>query len=88
MRYRSRTDIIVDILRVAVEGGATKTSLMHTAVVPYSRLKQYLAVLVDNAYLEWDRASDTFRTTEKGRRFLRNIEEFGDIMMKSMTEAS
>jgi predicted transcriptional regulator len=45
MRYRSRTDIVAQILEAANDGGddgATQAKIMYKAFLPYAQLKEYL----------------------------------------------
>jgi predicted transcriptional regulator len=70
MRYRSRTDIISEILDVANGGSATRTKIMYKAYLSYGQLKEYLSVLTDNGLLSYDAHTQTFKTTEKGLRLL------------------
>lgn len=69
MKYRSRTEIASRILESAT-GGATKTKIMYKAFLSYAQLKEYLAVLEENGLLEYDKSEQTFKTTQKGSRFL------------------
>lgn len=52
MKYRSRTDIVSQVLEAA-NGGATKTKIMYKAYLSYEQLKEYLMVLVQNDLLEY-----------------------------------
>jgi predicted transcriptional regulator len=45
MKYRSRTEIVGNILDAA-NGGATKTKIMYKAFLSYVQLKEYLSVLI------------------------------------------
>ena len=65
MTYRSRTDIISEIL-VAANGGVTQTKIMYKALLNYAQMKQYLMVLTHNDLLSYDLDTRTFKTTEKG----------------------
>ncbi|HEY9388099.1 MAG TPA: winged helix-turn-helix domain-containing protein [Nitrososphaeraceae archaeon] len=69
MKYRSRTDITVLILEAA-NGGATKTKIMYKSFLSYAQLKEYLTMLLENELLEYEEATQTFRTTEKGLHLL------------------
>ena len=40
--YRSRIEIISQILEIANGGGATKSKIMYKALVDYDQLKEYL----------------------------------------------
>ncbi|MDQ6865015.1 MAG: winged helix-turn-helix domain-containing protein [Thermoproteota archaeon] len=44
MKYRSRSDIIELLLNAANGGGATKTKLMYSALISFSRLREYLSL--------------------------------------------
>jgi len=71
MRQRSRTDIIGDILDAANEaGGIGKTKMMYKAFLSYAQLKDYLPVLTENRLLHFDDGAQTFKTTQKGLKFL------------------
>jgi predicted transcriptional regulator len=70
MRYRSRTDIISEILDVANGGSATRTKIMYKVYLSYNQLKEYLMLLTQNNLLSYDAYNQTYRTTEKGLRFL------------------
>jgi predicted transcriptional regulator len=81
MRYRSRTDIISEILDAANGSSATKTKIMYNAYLSYNQLKEYLTILTENNLLSYDLYSHTFTTTERGLRFLQ-IRNQMDSMIK------
>jgi predicted transcriptional regulator len=70
MRYRSRTDIISQILDTANGGGATKTKILYKACLSHNQLRDYLTVLAESGLLSYDGLTHTFKTTEKGLKFL------------------
>jgi predicted transcriptional regulator len=70
IKYRSRTDITAQILEAA-NGGATKTKIMYKAFLSYQPLKEYLRVLVENGLLEYEKETQTFKTTDKGKNLLK-----------------
>lgn len=70
MKYRSRTDIVSQILDAA-NGGATKTRIMYKAFLSYAQLKEYLSVMTENGLIEYEEGANKFKTTEKGIKFLR-----------------
>ena len=74
MISRSRTDIIEDMLQVA-EPGVIKTRMMHRAFLSFSQLKTYLELLIDSGLLEYSEEEKLYRTTEKGRYFLKTYKE-------------
>ena len=73
MRYRSGTEIVSQILEIVNGSGSkgeTQTKIMYKAFLSYGQLKQYLTILADNDLLRYDGETHTFKTTEKGLRFL------------------
>ena len=72
MRYRSRTDIVAQILEAANGGdGATQAKIMYKAFLSYAELKEYLTVMVENGLLKYNEREQIYKTTEKSNRFLR-----------------
>jgi predicted transcriptional regulator len=81
MGYRSRTDIISQILEIGNGGGATKTQIIYKAFLNYDNLKEYLAILTESDLLRYDLDTRTFKTTEKGLTFLQAYSQI-DQMLK------
>jgi predicted transcriptional regulator len=79
MNYRSRTEIVAMILD-STNGGATKTKIMYKAFLSYHQLKEYLLMLIENDLIEYLNGIQTFRTTEKGLRFLKMYNEIGELL--------
>jgi predicted transcriptional regulator len=81
-KYRSRTEIIHDILRTANSdgNGASQTKVMYNAFLSYIQVKEYLAILVDDGLLQHDLDTRRFRITEKGFRFLQLCDQIGDLI--------
>ena len=84
MKNRSRTEIVSNILDAA-NGGATKTKIMYTAFLSYNQLKEYLSALIANNLIEYFEGTKTFKTTEKGLKFLNkynDIKEYYSYIRK------
>jgi len=79
MKYRSRTDIVSQMLEAA-NGGATKTKIMYSAYLSYAQLKEYLTVLVEGGLMEYQPAEQKYRTTEKGIKFLSTYSQIGQMI--------
>jgi predicted transcriptional regulator len=79
MTYRSRTDIISEILEAA-NGGITQTKIMYKVLLNYAQMKQYLMVLTHNGLLSYELETRTFKTTEKGLRFLYTYNQMYDMI--------
>ena len=71
MTGRSRLEIISQILETANGGVSTKIMIMYKANLSYLQLKNYLATLRNKNLLSYDLDTHTFKTTEKGLRFLK-----------------
>jgi predicted transcriptional regulator len=80
MTHRSRTEIMGKILDDANGGGATRTKIMYSGFLSYSQMKRYLMVLTQNDLLSYDLNTRTFKTTEKGLRFLEAYNRMDDMM--------
>lgn len=84
MKYRSRTDIVSQILDAA-NGGATKTKIMYKGYLSYAQLKDYLATLLQNGLIEHFEAENIYKTTAKGLAFLKAYHRM-DLLTGSMVE--
>ncbi len=80
MKYRSRTDIVSQILEAA-DGGVTKTKIMYKAYLSYAQLKEYLAVLLENGLLEFEKGTQTYKSTSKGQLFLKTYTQLGGLIV-------
>jgi len=78
--YRSRVEIISQILESAKGGDATKTKIIYNAFLSYYQLKEYLTILKECDLLSYDGQTHTFKTTKKGLRFLNFYNEISDVI--------
>ncbi|HET9807931.1 MAG TPA: winged helix-turn-helix domain-containing protein [Nitrososphaeraceae archaeon] len=83
MKYRSRTEIVSNILEAA-NGGVTKTKIMYKAFLSYNQLKEYLSVLSENNLLEYLKGTQTYKTTEKGLNLLKMHNEMGELLQTTI----
>jgi predicted transcriptional regulator len=81
MRYRSRTEIISEILNAANGGDATMTRIMYKALLGYNQLKEHRVLLTEKDLLRYEGTTGTFKTTQKGLQFLQ-ISNHIEQMMK------
>ena len=79
MKYRSRTEIVSNILNAA-NGGATRTKIMYKAFLSYSQLKEYLSILVENNLLESQEGTQIYKTTEKGLNLIKMYNEIRELL--------
>jgi predicted transcriptional regulator len=87
MAYRSRTEIVTQILEIANgggssydNGGVSKTRIMHKANLNYSQLQTYLLILIEHDLLRYDGQTHSFKTTEKGFSFLSAYDQIDQLM--------
>lgn len=85
MKYRSRTDIISQMLEAA-NGGATKTRIMYKAYLSYAQLKEYLSVMMENGLVEYIEGEQVFRTTAKGLKFMSIYSQIGNLSNPMVSE--
>lgn len=83
VRKRTRFDIIFEILRVALSGGATKAKIIKEANINSKMADRYVSFMLENNLLKELFIGDrrVFKTTEKGNRLLN---EFGGVIDVAM----
>ena len=79
MKYRSRTEIVGNILDSA-NGGASKTKIMYKAYLSYNQLREYLTILIENNLIEYLDGDNKFKTTEKGLNLLKMHNEMAQLL--------
>ena len=84
MKYRSRSEIIALILETAARTneGATKTKVMYTAFLSHTQLERYLTIALEGGLIEFQEATKTYRTTEKGLHFLQISNQLDGMISK------
>ena len=80
MTIRSRIEIISQILETANGGITSKIKIMYKANLSYAQLKDYLMILSDKDLIGYNLDTRTFKTTEKGLRFLEIYSKLDDVM--------
>ena len=81
MRSRSDIDIMAEVLHAASErSGAGRTKIMYGAFLSYKQLKKYLPALTERGLLNYDIDTLTFKTTQKGLRFLDTYNQIYDAI--------
>jgi predicted transcriptional regulator len=80
MKYRSKINIISQILEAANGGNVTRTKIAYKAFLNYYQLKEYLMLLTEKDLLRYDKDTQTFKTTEKGLRFLDTYNQMDDMI--------
>jgi predicted transcriptional regulator len=86
MRGRDRTEIIAQILEVAKDGGTMKTKIMYAVGLSFNQLKEYLALLEDNALLLYNDGLKIYKTTDKGFVFLQSYSQINNMLTPTKLE--
>jgi predicted transcriptional regulator len=84
--YRTRIEIIVEILKTANGGNATRTKIMYQAFLSYLQLKEYLPMLTERSLISYNTDTRTYKTTEKSLMLLEAYNVLVDLMLKKTQE--
>jgi len=76
--YRTRYDIIRDILKVAKDG-THKTRIVYKANLNFEIIDGYLDILTEKGLVTRD--NGTIKTTERGKRYLETFRTLQFIML-------
>ncbi|MGI0025494.1 MAG: winged helix-turn-helix domain-containing protein, partial [Nitrososphaera sp.] len=77
---RGKIEIMGDILSVCVDGNIKKTHIMYRGNLSHDMLKAYTDELRKKGLVELTQAKRQFRTTAKGKEFLRNYERIKELL--------
>ena len=91
MKYRSRTDIISNMLEVAANldgscGSITKTKIMRKSFISFDQLNEYLSYLLEKKLLDYDNKTAEYKITDTGLKFLKAIDELSIFTAGSKTD--
>ena len=71
MKYRDRNEITAQILESANGNRVRLTKIMFDGYLSHTVTKEYLVLLIEQGLIEYQDGERTFKTTEKGIKFLR-----------------
>ncbi len=77
---RGKIEIMGDILSVCIDGNIKKTHIMYKGNLSHDMLKAYTDELKRKGLVELIHAKGQFRTTSKGKEFLRNYERIKELL--------
>jgi predicted transcriptional regulator len=79
---RSKFEIISEILAVSMNNGVNITKIVYKVNLNFKMAQEYISYLVENEFLEevTDGTKKKYRTTEKGRDFIRKFREACDAL--------
>jgi len=70
MKYRDRNEITAQILESANGNRVRLTKIMFDGYLSHTVTKEYLVLLIEQGLIEYLDGERTFKTTEKGMKFL------------------
>ncbi len=83
MKYRSRSEIVNQILQCSGHGGCTKTKIMYKAYLSYAQMKEYLKFLEEKALIKYEQGTQLYKTTEKGILFMQKYGEICEMILEN-----
>ncbi|MHB8566812.1 MAG: winged helix-turn-helix domain-containing protein [Nitrososphaerales archaeon] len=81
MKYRSRGEIISDILRVVASNKATKTRLMYGAYLSFSQIEEYLGYILQQGLITQEPGTNLYRLSENGMKYLNLSNELSQLLV-------
>jgi predicted transcriptional regulator len=79
MKYRTRDEIIIEMLRLAShEKGIAKTHIMYRLILHHYQLNRYLEYLIDKRLIYFDKKSQRYGITREGVEYLEKNTQFKD----------
>jgi predicted transcriptional regulator len=85
-KNRTKTDIVAQILEAASGNWVIQTKILYNAFLSYSQLKEYLPLVIENNLLEYRSDNQTYKTTERGRHFLKLYHSVDDYIYNSRVQ--
>jgi predicted transcriptional regulator len=74
-------DVLEDILKIAdTPLGAKKTHLVYQSNLNFDRLSTFLKYLIEKGLVEKNDNENMYRTTPKGRDFLKQAEKLDNML--------
>jgi len=81
LKYRSRGEIVSNILRVVASGKASKTKLMYGAYLSYSQIEEYMDYILQQALISQVPDTNLYQLTEKGMHYLNLSDEISQLIV-------
>ena len=69
-KYRTRSDIMAQIIGVAKDKSVTKTRISYDCFLSYDYLNECLNILIKSGLLSNDKKTNMYIATEKGLHYL------------------
>ena len=86
LKYRSRFEILSNILKVAASNKASKTRLMYGAYLSYTQIEEYMDFVLHQGLISQVSDTNLYQLTEKGMKYLNLSEEMSQMISPYMNE--
>jgi predicted transcriptional regulator len=84
-KYRNTVDIMAVILSIVIRGEGTKRGIAHGANLSFSKVKQYLLLLLDTDLLTIEQEIESiYKITQKAIHFLHLYEHLNEMIKYPM----
>lgn len=87
-RHRSRGEIIASILQAVNGNSLRQTEILYRTYLSHNLLKEYLILLLENELIEYAAGERTFKTTDKGMRYLQMHAQLGQLTVKQNSKVT
>ncbi|MHB1868384.1 MAG: winged helix-turn-helix domain-containing protein [Nitrososphaerales archaeon] len=81
LKYRSRGEIVSNILRVVASNKATKTRLMYGAYLSYTQIEEYLGFILQQGLISQVSETNLYQLSEKGMQYLNLSDELSQLLV-------
>lgn len=65
--------------------GTRKSQIMYETFIPYNRLREHLAMMIQNELIVYIKEEKTFKITEYGKRILKLHDEMDKLLVYNPT---
>jgi predicted transcriptional regulator len=87
MILRNSHKIIAEILECAQAGqGVKKTRVIYEVQITFAQVQEYLKYLQQRELISYDKENRVFRTTLKGKKFLKLYNEMNELTSEHRSE--
>jgi predicted transcriptional regulator len=86
MKYRSRDEILAEILEIANGNTVRISKIIQYSNIPHNLLKEYLAELITNDLLEYREIERTYKTSPIGVHFISIHNQMNELMTTATTK--
>ena len=88
MKYRSRIEILAEILEIANGNTVRISKLIRYSNIPHNLLKQHLTELMANGLIEYQEEQRTYKTGYRGLYFINKYNQMNELMTIPITKVS